>query len=362
MEKRTVAERRRPCLSQWVVILGLSLLCAGSALWAQDELASFDDMVEVSEVMLDVLATDIEGEIVRGLEADDFIVEEDGEAVRITSVDFYSTRYDDTEAGPEDIPWSRYFIVFFDDQRRFGRYGNLEIRQQIRASSHARRWVREEMAPSDWMAVVRYDGKLEIYQDFTQDRVALEESLSRAAVGRNPSPQRLSQTGLVSLLQRLPPARAKRENIYQSIARLAEGSGFIVGRKNLMLFSLGFGKEHRLTRKAEPDERYYPQMEAMLNDHNVAVYPIDVTPAGRGAPQSHFFQRLADDTGGFYDESFIGFFAPMRDVADDNTGYYLLTYQSPRPAGDVGYQRLEVRSAQPDEIEVRARRGYRYGL
>lgn len=330
---------------------------------AQEELARFDEMVEVSEVMLDVLVTDADGALVKGLGKEDFLIEEDGEEVTITDVDFYSTRYDTSDSKADGIPWSRYFIAFFDDQKRFNRYGTLEIRQQIRASSHARRWVREEMQASDWMAVVRYDGRLKIYQDFSQDRDALEDALGRAAVGRAPSPQRQSQTGLVSLLRRLPePATRKgKENIYQSIARLAEASGFIVGRKNLLLFTLGFGIEDRATRKTEPDERYYPQMEAMLNDHNVAVYPIDVTPAGRGARQRDFLQRLADDTGGFYDENFVGFLAPIKDVADDNHGYYLLSYQSPRPAGEIGYQRLEVKARRP-EFEVRARRGYRYGL
>ncbi len=342
--------------------LAASLLIPGESL-GQEELASFDEMVEVSEVMLDVLATDADGALVKGLEKEDFLIEEDGQEVIITSVDFYSTRYDATGSEADEIPWSRYFIAFFDDQRRFNRYGTLEIRQQIRAASHARRWVREEMQASDWMAVVRYDGRLKIYQDFSQDRDALESALGRAAVGRDPSPQRQSQTGLVSLLRRLPEATTRngKENIYQSIARLAEASGSIVGRKNLLLFTLGFGIENRATRKAEPDERYYPQMEAMLNDHNVAVYPIDITPAGRGARQRDFLQLLADDTGGFYDENFVGFLAPLKDVADDNHGYYLLSYQSPRPAGEVGYQRLEVKTRRPD-VEVRARRGYRYGL
>lgn len=344
-----------PCL--------IALLASAAHLHAQEELASFDGMIEVSEVMLDVLATDADGEIVRGLDKDDFVIEEDGEEVIITSVDFYSTRYGEDITKADEIPWSRYFIAFFDDQRRFNRYGTREIRQHIRASSHARRWVAEDMQPSDWMAVVRYDGTLKIYQDFSQDRDALNEALGRAAVGRKPSPQRQSQTGLVSLLRNLPqPTQRKgKENIYQSLGRLAESSGFIVGRKNLLLFTLGFGLEDHTTRKVTPDERYYPHMEAMLNDHNVAVYPIDITPAGQGARQRDFLQLLADDTGGFYDENFVGFLAPLQDVAEENSGYYLLSYQSPRPAGEVGYQRLEVKS-QDSDIEVRARRGYRYGL
>lgn len=53
----------------------------------------FRDLIEVSEVLVDVIATDAEGEVVLGLGKDDFVIEEDGEAVEITGASFYATRY-----------------------------------------------------------------------------------------------------------------------------------------------------------------------------------------------------------------------------------------------------------------------------
>ena len=323
----------------------------------------FDDLVEVSEVALDVLATDAEGELVLGLGVDDFVVEEDGEPVAITDVSFYTTRYQGADGAPE-IPWSRHLIFVFDDQSRLGRHGTDLLRQMIKVSAHSQRWVETEMGPSDWVSVVRWDGRLQVYQDFTQDREALSAAIRRAAVGKKPEPVRASRTGFASLLRELPgrnERRRGRETIYGALGRLAEASGFIVGRKNLLLFTLGFGEDDYSHPETWHDEELYTPLETLLNDHNVAVYPIDVSPPGRANHFSEALAQLAEDTGGEYHENFIGFVNPMRDVAEENTGYYLVSYQSPRPAGEIGYQRLEVRAVDPD-IEVRTRRGYRYGL
>ncbi|MEM8996243.1 MAG: hypothetical protein AAGF23_15755, partial [Acidobacteriota bacterium] len=153
-------------------------------------LQSFDDLVEVSEVFIDVLATDADGEVVPHLGADDFIVEEDGVPVELTSVSYYSTRYGDAGAEEGVVPSSRYLVFFLDDQSRFGRFGNRLMRQKLRAVRDAKRWVREEMLPSDWMAVLSYDGELRMHQDFTQDPALLDEALQRAATGGEPRPFR----------------------------------------------------------------------------------------------------------------------------------------------------------------------------
>ena len=258
-------------------------------------------------------------------------------------------------------------IVELDAQPRDLRYGSLMLRQNLRASRDLQRWVMEEMSASDWMAVVRYDGELEIYQDFTQETEALVAAIGRASSGRSanafaPASRRSVPTRHLSLLRRLPAwnRTAGRENIYHALGRLAEVSGTLVGRKNLLLLTFGFGEEIHHS-KSRPHPEHYPELETLLNDHNVAVYPIDLTPPGRPARQRDFLDQLARDTGGTYDESFSGFVNPVKDIAQENRGYYLLSYQSARPAGEIGYQRLEVKARDP-EIKVRARTGYRYGL
>ena len=346
------------------VALTAAFFIFGGPLTAQEELQTFEGMVEVSEVMLDVLVTDPEGNSVLGLEKGDFLVEEEGEEVEITSVNYYATRYGEGDTSADEPPASRFFILFFHDQTRFRYYGNRLILQQIKAGQHCRRWLRTHREPSDWVAVVRHDGELTIYQDFTQDTEALDEAVKRAAAGKKPVAGRAGGRDRLLSLRRYLPAMErgeKREDIHHSLGRLATSTSHIVGRKNVMFFTTGFGKENHLARATEPDPELYPPLEALLNDHNVAMYPIDLTPPGRPARHADFLERLADDTGGVYHEEFVGFINPMKAVGSENGGYYLLSFVSARPAGEIGYQRLEVRARNP-EIQVRARRGYRYGL
>ena len=373
------ALERRSGVRLWPLLVLAALF--NTSLSAQDEAEStgetepapstlqtgFDELIEVSEVFVDILATNEDGEVVRDLGVDDFIALEDGEPVELTSVSYYTTRYDDAGAAEGDVPSSRFLVFFLDDQSRFGRFGNRLMRQKLRAVRDAKKWVREAMQPSDWMAVLRYDGELHVQQDFTQDPELLEAALSRAAAGKDPvqfkpgRQERLARGRELSILSKLPAgAELERatENVYGALEVVGDSLGYLVGRKVMLLYTVGFGvKKGRTT---IPDERYYPSLETVLNDHNIAVYPIDLTPAGLNPEHEDFLTRLADDTGGYYDPNFSGFFDPLEEVASENFGYYLLTYRAARPAGEIGYQKLEVRAKDPS-IKVRARTGYRYG-
>ena len=375
--RRIVAPAVRECEAALVLVLALALAASAAA---QPETpppsdepvldVDFEELVEVSEVLIAVLATNEEGEVVKGLDKDDFIVEEDGQPVELTSVSYYTTRYGegDEEGDEREVPSSRYFVFFFHNQWQQGHFGGDLTRQQLRAGLQSRRWLEEEMLPSDWVAVVSYGGRLKLHQDFTQDREALEKAFKSAAAGKKPAsdaPLRRRSPGSfeLSVLSRMPKGRALREragNVYQALEVVAESCGYVIGRKNLLMFTIGFGREVRFG-EAEPDPRFYPQLETALNDHNVAVYPIDTSPAGRGTRQTDFLTQLAEDTGGTYFEDFVGFLHPLRDVSGDSYAYYVLSYQSEHPAGEIGYQRVEVK-ARDESVLVRTRRGYRYGL
>ncbi len=61
-----------------VCMIGLLLIPWSAAAQEGTLDASFEGSIEVSEVLLDVLAVDRQGTIVTGLGKDDFLVEEDG--------------------------------------------------------------------------------------------------------------------------------------------------------------------------------------------------------------------------------------------------------------------------------------------
>lgn len=362
------SHRGLPFLSGIVLLTGLCLPAAAQ----EAPIATFDDLSEVKEVLLDVIAVDGTGKIVTGLGKEDFVVEENGEAVDITGVSFYVTRYavDTALAGTGGaIPASRYFILFFHDRISSGSIGDYLARQQAKARRGSLTWIEEHMLPSDWIAVVSYDVQLKIHQDFSQDRLALAAAVKSATARKNPERglgrrgRPLPPSGTPSLLRHLPAGKALRgetRNFYDGLRLIAEAAGYAVGRKNLLLFSPGFGQLDSLGSTAEVDPRRYPPMVQALNDHNVAVYPIDLTPVGIHHLQSLWLATLARATGGSYFRDPISFLAPLQRVSEETAGYYLISYQSRRPAVTSGFQEVEVR-ARDEKIELRARKGYRYG-
>ncbi len=368
-------------------ILAIGLLVAlhaGSGL-ADDELAKsgprgeFADLIEVSEVLLDVLVTDGDGNVVLGLGPDDFIIEEEGVQRQASSVSFYSNRFQirDGEEGrvqkpaPNEVLADRFLILFFHDPKAFGASNRAQlVRQHLEATRRAREWVAKDMLPGDWVAVVSYDYKLKVHLDFTQSRSAIEQAIQQAARSRDPQNQWESrreevEEGRPTLLASLPSGDALRDQttrIYDALRLLAESTRGIVGRKSMLLFTLGFGEVRRGGAfGAEPDSRYYPQLRQALNDNNVAIYPINLLHESAGFNlQGHFLNQLASDTGGSYYESFVNFITPIRKIADENNGYYLLSYQAEHPSGESGYREVAVRTKNP-ELEVRTRTGYRFG-
>lgn len=366
-----------------IALLGLGT----STLWAQDgdrPAGQFGEMVEVTEVLMDVLVTDRDGNVVLGLGPDDFTIVDDGDERPVTGASFYSNRFlvrDDAEGiqhpAVDEVLADRYFILFFHDQRRLAEPSNRLFRRQVQAARQAERWVREEMLQGDWVAVVGYDVKLKVFADYTQDREHLVQAIEFASRGRDPKNEWASRRpdaldDRPSLLAHLPAGKELRKQstrMYDAMSLVAEASHQIVGRKNLLLFTIGFGELRNIAGSSgfvaggvtsRVDERFYPDLEASLNDNNVAVYPIELTPPEFESSQQDFLQRLATDSGGRYHYNFVSFITPLRQIADEANGYYLLSYAAEHPTGENGYRDVKVEVTNP-ELRVRARTGYRFG-
>ena len=356
-------------------LVAIALLGTASAPAQEPQQPPFAEEVDVTEVLLDVLVTDPRGNVILGLDRDDFVVEDRGEPVELTSATFYSNRrfLDDANlAGrlgveESEVPVDRFFILFFHDQRRLS---TDLTRNQIQAVRRVKDWVYRELLPNDWVAVLSYDAKLQVHQDFTTDNEAIERALGEVAKGRDPGAtwaSRIAEHKGPSLAINLPQgkelARSTRR-IYSALEAVADAAGYITGRKNLLLFSIGFGRLNDFGTYL-PDERYYPSMMRSLNDNNVATYAISwIEAASAEGPVaselSNVLSLLASDTGGRYFFNFIDFREPLRQVAEDNNGYYLLSYSARHPAGESGYRSVEVQTKNPDFV-VRARQGYRFG-
>lgn len=364
-------------------LAGVAALALGAVASAQNDPAPapqadsrFEGKVDVREVLLDVLVTDRKGNVIVGLDKSDFVVREDGKPIDLTGVTFYSnSRFLESQEesarkgiNVDRVPEDRYFILFFEDQKTKAIDAPQLLTQQIVAGRHARDWVKSsDLLPSDWVAVVSYDNKLIVQQDFTHDKQALLAAIDQAIKSKDPGanwPSRIKENrgSGPSLLTGLPRGNALRDKtptIYEGLQVLADAAGQVTGRKNLMLFTAGFGRVNDFGLYT-PDPRYYPPTMRALNDNNVAAYPIDLWPAGTTHELSNAMNHLALDTGGKYYFNFTSFKTPLGQVAEENSGYYLLSYRSTHPSDKTGFQKVEVKTANP-EFKVRAREGYEYG-
>jgi VWFA-related protein len=361
-------------------ILALGALVAGGAglATAQDnpqQPPRFGERIEVREVLLDALVTDPRGNVIVGLGKDDFVVRENGKPVDLTGVTFYSNRR--LLAGSpvlakkgiriDQVPEDRYFILFFDDQKDHAVDAPVLLTQQVDAGRRTKEWIDSQLLPNDWVAVVSYDVKLKVHQDFTHDRRLLAAAVDDAVKGKEAEtnwPSRIpAQSSGPSLLAGLPRGNELRERtptIYDGLQLLARAAGNVPARKNLVLFTNGFGRINPFG-QYEPDPRYYPPTMQALNTNDVAAYTVDLWPAGSSNhTMSDAMNQLAADTGGRYLYNFTNFLTVLEQITKENNGYYLLSYRSEHPAGSSGFQRVEVKTANP-ELRVKAREGYSWG-
>ncbi len=327
---------------------------------------TFAEQVEVSEVLLDAQVTDRDGNVIVGLGKDDFEVEENGKPVALTDVRFYSSRARLDAAGRPIDPAEaqRLLILFFHDQRRMNTIIPGVLARELDAARRAHSWI-ATLGPQDYVAVASFDTSLAVEQDFSRDRKALEHAIDEAVTGKGPGgnwPSRLPPEGGPSLLRNLPRGNAVRDatpTIYEALQVLARAAGHLVGRKNLVLFSSGFGQVNSFG-QFQPDPRYDQPTAQILNDTNVAVYAVDVLEPDVDSPLSSALSLLAAQTGGRYFQHIVNFVTPLESVAAETTGYYLLAYQSTHRQGERGYQKVTVKLRNPG-LRVKAREGYIYG-
>jgi VWFA-related protein len=328
--------------------------------------SAFGEQVEVSEVLLDAVVTDRDGNVIVGLGKGDFRVEENGKPVELTDVRFYSSRTRLDAAGRDVAPAEaqRLFVLFFHDQRHLNTEVPGVLARELDAGRRAKEWVKT-LGPNDYVAVASFENSLVLEQDFSRDRKSLLRAIDEAITGtasRGNWPSRLPSEGDLSLLHNLPKGnevRDKTPTIYEALQVLARAASHLVGRKNLVLFSSGFGEVNSFG-QFQPDPRYDAPTAQILNDANVAVYSVDVLDASTESPLSSSLSLLSEQTGGRYFQHVVNFVTPLETTASETTGYYLLAYRSTHPRGESGYQKVTVAVTNPG-FRVKAREGYRFG-
>lgn len=324
------------------------------------------ETIDVNAVLIDAIVTDPKGNQILGLTKDDFVVKENGVEQTVDSVHYFTNlrlldaREQDAPFNVERVSEERYFIFFFDKPESTDEFfGQIAL-----ARKAVKDLLRDDFGATDRIAIVGHDVRLKVYSDFTSDRRQLERALDDVArfgggvkdapAGDGPSILRnIDRSELID----------HTGEVYDALRVLAESLRPIRARKNLVLFSAGIvGREDQangglLTGRSQ---RFEPMIDA-LNAANITVYPLQLHRNAILAPIVHQrLEEIAMATGGEYYRYANNFRVPLDRIEDRNNGYYLITYRSNKPAGEKGFQKVDV-SLRTRDLRVTARAGYSYG-
>ena len=247
-----------------------------------------------------------------------------------------------TEQGTED----RYFILLFEDQKDVAQEAPAAHLPELEAAKRARGWVRREMLPNDWVAVVSYDTRLKVQQDFTRDRKALVEAIGDATKGKDRGgqlPLAASTDQGPSLSPGCPRGTSCATRRPRSMTRSRRSP---VGRQHPgpqepAALHLRPPRRRDDLRPVRARQALLPADGGRAERQQRGGLRVRPDAAGGGA---HALERLAQQAGGRHRRPVLLQRHQLLDAArpgvKENNGYYLLSYQNEQPAGKSGFQEV----------------------
>jgi VWFA-related protein len=359
--------------------------------------------VESDLVLVNVIARDSRGQLIRDLKRTDFTLFEDGKPQDIASFDIERVDNPSPQApAPATAPVcvkafsaakpdttvlknKRLLVLFFD-------FASMEPVDAQHAIDTARHFVEREMSPADVASVVSYSNSFRVVQDFTSDRDGLVAALKRLSSANGQGDDTATQAGAAPGSDTIldtsadPSVENTDLNLFntdmelRAITTLSKALSNMPQRKSVLYFTGG------LVRTGIENQAELNRAIDMAVHSNVALYAVDVRglrsliPGGdaskasqrgvaafSGAAVKQGLERklasqetlftLSRDTGGkaFLDTN--DFDKPFATVREDTSSYYLLGYRSSNPAMDGAYRHISVRVKRPG-IKLDYRNGY----
>jgi VWFA-related protein len=392
-----------------ILAVALSFVLLAGTLPAQQSSETPYTLKARSEVVLvNVIARDKKGSLVRDLTPDDFTVLEDGKPQKVASFDIENTdAIVETAAGPEQTtvlaplkpraeakpaqPEVQPALSALKDRRLLILFFDLSAMQPDeieRSLTAAHKYVDQQMLPADLVSVVSLGTAVRVEQDFTNDRALLKQALNRL----NPSSGAGFEEGSTGTTEGAPDTGAPftaddtEYNIFNTDRRLealrtvAAAVARIEQKKSLIYFSSGMNRTG-----IENQSELRAAINAAVRS-NLAIYTMDIrglqalVPGGeaqsaslrgtspysgratQNALNSNFTTQetlvtLAGDTGGraFLDTNDFG--QVFKRVQEDTATYYMLGYHSSNPARDGKFRHIVVQVRRPG-LKLEYRRGY----
>jgi VWFA-related protein len=372
--------------------------------------------VNVDLIQIDVTVQDKSGKPVPGLTTEDFEVSRDGKKQNIKGVLYVQRKTDPAAAGAPTISSAiakqleakevrRTIAIFIDDLSI-----NFENLPAVQAA--LQKFVEGEVVPGDLVAVYRSSGGIGIFEQFTNNKRALLESVSRiryrslngvdslAPIKTDPNENDPNTTiAQMALQQRLAEEAVMRTRQDILTASILSSASFVVrglrelpGRKSMVLFSESVqlydapqtlnnrgadaklpgaeGGARQRTRQAmhnlvdlanisgvtfyTVDPRRLQTLSATAADD----IPANVRTMGRVNQRVLDFSlsqdglaSLADETGGLFFRNTNDLGKAMEEAAKDQDGYYLVAFQ---PDSET-FERTKQGGAKLHKLSIKVR-------
>ena len=390
-------------------VAGLLLQAAAPVIAQQSGQAGINEArIQVSSelVLVNVVAHDKKGNLVRDLKKGDFTLLEDGKKQEIATFDF--EKVDElATAGPAEAAVSgvaggallsarkqaepsldardrRLILLFFD-------FSAMDPEQIDRSVDAAKRFVDTKMQPADLMALVSLATNMRVDLDFTDDKTKLRAALTAFHSGQGQGFDNGS-TGSAEGAAETSGAFSADDTDFNTfnadrkllaLQSLMQALGKLPQKKSLIYFSNG------ISQSGADNQSALRATTAAAVKANVSIYSLDIRglqafpPGGEAqsaslhgqsaysgqsvlndlsgnAASQETLATLSSDTGGkaFFDSNdFSGVFSQ---VQKDSSAYYVLGFTSNNPLKDGRFRRLKVQVNRTD-LKLDFRAGYYAG-
>ncbi|HLH05939.1 MAG TPA: VWA domain-containing protein [Terriglobales bacterium] len=361
-------------------------------------------------VLVDVVAHDKSGNLVRDLKQSDFTILEDGKPQHLLSFDIerpeatQQLNTAQTEAhgpsqvtvqqavtnapilsgakvAPDEVRDKRLILLFFD-------LSAMEPEEVDRAVKSAMNYVDKQMSPADLVSIVTLGNSMSVVQDFTTDH----EALKRVLNGINNEEGQGFEQGQTGSSEGTPDTGSQftpddtEYNLFNTdrrlmaISTLAKALAQLPQKKSVLYFAGGMQRTG-VENQSELRAAVNAAVRSNLSLYTVDSRGLEALPPGGQAQNaslrgtsaysgaavtsdldSNFSSQetlvtLASDTGGkaFLDTN--DFSSAFKKVQQDTSLYYLLGYRSTNKAMDGHYRHIKVVVNRRD-LKLEYRSGY----
>ena len=358
-------------------------------------------------VLVNVVARDKKGNLVRDLKKSDFTLFEDGKKQEISTFDFENVDELATAGAAEttvagvtgtgallrsgkkappslDARDRRLMLLFFD-------FSAMDPEQIDRSVDAAKKFVTAKMQPADLLALVSLATNMRVDLDFTDDKAKIVAALTAYSSGQGQgfdngstgSSEGAAETSGAFSADDTDFNTFNADRKLLALQSLMQALGKLPQKKSLIYFSNG------ITQSGADNQSALRATTAAAVKANVSIYSLDIRglqafpPGGEAQSASLHGQSaysgasilndlngnaasqdtlatLSSDTGGkaFFDSNDFG--PVFSQVQKDSSVYYVLGFTSNNPLKDGRFRRLKVQVNRAD-LKLDFRSGYYAG-